>query len=71
MRQKSRQLVPLCREFRLLNNPCQLCEETGFGEGPRYLICDNDKQYGDSFDSVAAGIEVLKTPYQAPRANVP
>ena len=49
----------------------QLREATGFGEGPRYLIRDNDKTYGDSFDSVAAGIEVLKAPYQAPRANVP
>jgi putative transposase len=44
-------------------------EATPFGEGPRYLICDNDKKYGDSFEQVTAGIEVLKTPYKAPKAN--
>jgi len=49
----------------------QLRESTPFGEGPRYLIRDNDKKYGDSFEQVAAGIEVLKTPYKAPKANVP
>ena len=49
----------------------QLREATPFGEGPRYLIHDNDKKYGDSFEQVAAGIEVLKTPYKAPKANVP
>jgi len=44
-------------------------EATPFGEGPRYLIRDNDKKYGDSFDQVTAGIEMLKTPYKAPKAN--
>jgi putative transposase len=44
-------------------------EATPFGEGPRYLIRDNDKKYGDSFEQVAAVIEVLKTPYKAPKAN--
>jgi transposase InsO family protein len=44
-------------------------EATPFGEGPRYLIRDNDKKYGDSFEQVTAGIEVLKTPYKAPKAN--
>jgi hypothetical protein len=47
----------------------QLREATPFGEGPRYLICDNDDKYGDSFEQVTAGIEVLKTPYKAPKAN--
>jgi putative transposase len=47
----------------------QLREATPFGEGPRYLIRDNDKKYGDSFEQVTAGIEVLKTPYKAPKAN--
>ena len=47
----------------------QLREATPSGEGPRYLIRDNDKKYGDSFEQVAAGIEVLKTPYKAPKAN--
>jgi transposase InsO family protein len=49
----------------------QLREATPFGEGPRFLIRDNDDKYGDVFDRVAdgSGIEVLTTPYQAPKAN--
>jgi transposase InsO family protein len=47
----------------------QLRSATPFGEGPRFLIRDNDRKYGASFDRVAAGIDVLKTPYKAPRAN--
>jgi putative transposase len=47
----------------------QLREATPFGEGPRYLIRDNDDKYGDSFKQAAAGIKVLKTPYKAPKAN--
>jgi len=55
----------------------QLREATPFGEGPRYLIRDNDSKYGESFGRVTAGIEVLRTPaiprdyspYKAPRAN--
>jgi putative transposase len=42
---------------------------TPFGEGPRFLIGDNDRKYGLSFDRVTAGIDVLKTPYKAPKAN--
>ena len=49
----------------------QLREATPFGEGPRFLIRDNDNKYGDAFDRVAdgSGIEVLPTPHQAPKAN--
>jgi putative transposase len=47
----------------------QLRNATPFGEGPRFLIRDNDRKYGPSFDRVAAGIDVLKTPYRAPKAN--
>jgi hypothetical protein len=49
----------------------QLREATPFGAGPRCLIRDNDDKCGDSFRRVArgTGIEVLKTPYRAPRAN--
>ena len=47
----------------------QLRNATPFGEGPRYLIRDNDSKYGPSFARVAAGIEVLRTPYRAPKAN--
>jgi putative transposase len=49
----------------------QLREATPFGDGPRYLIRDNDNKYGASFTRVAAGtgIEVLRTPFGAPKAN--
>jgi putative transposase len=40
-----------------------------FGEGPRFLIRDSDHKYSPSFDGVTAGIDTLKTPYKAPRAN--
>jgi putative transposase len=49
----------------------QLREATPFGEGPRFLIRDNDNKFGDAFDRVAegTGIDVLTPPYQAPKAN--
>jgi putative transposase len=49
----------------------QLRQVTPFGEGPRFLIRDNDKKYGDQFQHVVDGaeIEILKTPVEAPRAN--
>ena len=49
----------------------QLREATPFGDGPRFLIHDNDNKYGSQFDRVAAGagIEVIHTPVRAPRAN--
>jgi hypothetical protein len=49
----------------------QLREATPFGEGPCFLIRDNDNKYGSAFARVADGssIEVLTTPYQAPKAN--
>ena len=45
----------------------QLREATPFGDGPRYLIRDNDSKYGASFTRVAAGtgIEELRTPVLA------
>lgn len=41
------------------------------GQVPKYLICDNDSKFGSCFARVAttSGIEILKTPYHAPRAN--
>ncbi len=49
----------------------QLREATPFGAVPAYLIRDNDAKYGSHFAIVATGtgIEVLRTPIQAPRAN--
>ena len=49
----------------------QLREATPYGEGPQYLIRDNDRKFGPSFARVAttSGIKVLRTPYRTPRAN--
>ena len=49
----------------------QLREATPFQQGPKYLIRDNDKKYGQHFAAVAAGtqIDVLRTPIRAPKAN--
>jgi putative transposase len=47
----------------------QLREATPFGESPKYLIRDNDREYGEHFANVAAEIEILRTPVRAPRAN--
>jgi putative transposase len=46
-------------------------EVTPFGEGPRFLIRDNDKKNGQCFARVAEDrqIEVLRTPVRAPKAN--
>jgi transposase InsO family protein len=44
---------------------------TAYGVGPKYLIRDNDSKFDVGFARVAktSGIEILKTPYHAPRAN--
>jgi putative transposase len=49
----------------------QLREATPYGEGPRYLIRDNDCKFGLEFARVAttSSIKVLRTPYRTPRAN--
>ena len=48
----------------------QVRDATPFVEKPKYLICDHDKKYGPTFERVAkaSGIEVVHTPYEAPRA---
>ena len=42
-----------------------------WGSHPKYLIRDHDRKYGFLFSSVAAsiGIQEVKTPFQAPKAN--
>jgi putative transposase len=49
----------------------QLREATPYGQAPKYLICDNDCKFGSCFARVAttSAIEILNTPYHAPRAN--
>jgi putative transposase len=69
----SRRLV----HFGVTRNPSdawvaqRLREATPFSQGPRYLLRDNDRKYGRLFARVASGtgIEVLRTPYGAPKAN--
>jgi hypothetical protein len=49
----------------------RLREVTPFGEGPRFLIRDNDKEYGACFTRVdqARGIDVIRTPVRTLKAN--
>jgi len=49
----------------------QMREATPFGEGPRFLICDNDDKYGERFEHAVegAGVELIHTPPYAPKAN--
>ena len=49
----------------------QLREATPFDQRPKYLIRDNDGKFGTTFARVAetSGIEIVRTPYRAPRAN--
>ena len=46
-------------------------EATPFSQAPRFLIRDRDSKHGETFSQVAVGtsIEILKTPYRAPKAN--
>jgi transposase InsO family protein len=49
----------------------QLREATPYGQTLKYLIRDNDSKFGPCFARVAttSTIEILKTPYHAPRVN--
>ena len=48
-----------------------MIEATPWGQQPRYLIHDRDRVYGADFATRVAGlgIESVRTPVQAPRAN--
>jgi hypothetical protein len=48
-----------------------LREATPYGQAPKYLMCENDSTCGPYFARVAttSAIEILNTPYHAPRAN--
>jgi transposase InsO family protein len=49
----------------------QLREATPYGDGPKYLIRDNDDKFGRRFDAVAkgTGIEVVRIPPRSPNLN--
>jgi len=49
----------------------QLREATPYGEGPKYLIRDNDSKFGPAFAQVAAATDIaeLRTAYRAPKQN--
>jgi transposase InsO family protein len=49
----------------------QLREATPYGQAPKYLIRDNDNQFGSCFARVAktSTIKILKTPVHAKRPN--
>jgi putative transposase len=49
----------------------QVRNATPFGEGPRFLICDNDDKFGPRFEHAVegAGIDLIHTPPYAPKAN--
>lgn len=47
----------------------QIREATPFDTRPRCLIRDNDRKYGAEFERAASGIEILRTPIRAPKAN--
>ncbi len=50
----------------------QLRNITPFGEGPQFIIRDNDNKFGAEFDRIAkgAGIDILRTAIQAPLSRV-
>jgi putative transposase len=59
-------------DFLLVPGPhVPIREATANGEGPKDLIRDNDGKFGVCFARIAktSNIEILKTPYKAPRAN--
>ena len=46
-------------------------EISPWGRAPKYLICDNDNIFGQSFFDTAEGMgtEIIQTPFYTPQAN--
>jgi len=73
MHQATRQIV----HFNITRNPTrdwtaqQMREISPWNKGPKYLICDNDNKFGQTFFNTAEGIgiEVIQTPFYTPQAN--
>jgi hypothetical protein len=44
---------------------------TPYGQGPKFLLRDNDAKFGRAFDAAATGVgtRVVRTPVMAPKAN--
>ena len=65
------------RAFRRYYIPIRRMDRTAaarsntLGSGPKYLLHDRDSKYASHFSAVAtgSGIQELRTPYRAPRAN--
>ena len=49
----------------------QLCNTLLDHDAPRFMILDNDNKFGATFQNQAdsEGIDILRTPFRAPRAN--
>ena len=43
--------------------------DQSWGEGPKYLICDNASVFGEAFARAGAGTEVIHIPPHTPQAN--
>jgi putative transposase len=65
------------KHFNLTRNPTdtwiaqQMREISAWGEGPRFLICDNDAIFSQAFKKAALGVgtEMIHTPFYTPLAN--
>ena len=49
----------------------QVLAAGNWDDQPKYLVTDNDRKFGQEFEKAVAhrGIELLKTPFKAPKAN--
>lgn len=49
----------------------QVLATGSWDDSPKYLVADNDSKFGKEFEKAVAhrGLELLKTPFKAPKAN--